>query len=76
MTYGDILIPSWCGYPEPTMGELGCFSLISGFVKSQAYCKDCDLFKNIMVSQEEETRISNNQEIIRAYILLDENTVM
>jgi hypothetical protein len=36
--------PRWCGYPEATMGLMGCWSLIGFKVTGRDYCKDCDCY--------------------------------
>jgi hypothetical protein len=64
VTYGDILVPEWCDYPEPTAGEMGCWSLVDGLVKSKSYCKDCDCFKQLPNNPEHEKAIINNQKMV------------
>ena len=68
MTYEDISIPEWCDYPDPTLGEKGCWGLISGYVESKAYCIDCDLCNKKDISAEHEKEISDNQAVLRAYL--------
>ena len=36
--------PAWCSYHHPTMGEMGCSSLLAGFVTGEEYCKTCDCY--------------------------------
>lgn len=38
--------PSWCTYPEAARPIWGCWSLLSGLVKSEEYCKNCEMYKH------------------------------
>ena len=69
MKYKDIVIPSWCTYPDPTMGEMGCWSLISGNVTSKEYCKNCECCSGEPTNEKE---VADNQAMLKAYLLLQE----
>lgn len=43
--------PTWCNYPEATMGMMGCWSLISFMVTGEDYCKDCDCYSSPEVKE-------------------------
>lgn len=66
MKYEDILIPTWCNYPDANFGVIGCYSLIYGIIESKEYCKECDCFNLTEVDNEKE--VIDNQIIIRAYL--------
>lgn len=68
MKYGDILIPSWCTYPDANFGEIGCYSLIYGMIESKEHCKECDCFVSTEVDNEKE--VIDNQVLICAYLKL------
>ena len=42
-----IEIPSWCNYPDANIPLLGCWSLLSGKVKNNDFCVDCDCFRQV-----------------------------
>jgi len=35
--------PSWCNYPGPLEGRMGCWSLVLRYIKSKADCINCEL---------------------------------
>lgn len=35
--------PAWCGYPDPQRPAVGCWSLLSGRVRTEDDCAGCDL---------------------------------
>lgn len=37
--------PEWCNYPDAAVPLWGCWSLLSGMVKSEKYCKKCERYK-------------------------------
>ena len=38
--------PKWCSYDEAARPIWGCWSLLSGLVTSEEYCKKCEMYKN------------------------------
>ena len=34
--------PAWCGYPAPWTPGVGCWSLLSGRIKAEVDCGDCE----------------------------------
>jgi hypothetical protein len=42
----DYRQPDWCTYPEALGGHLGCWSLVSGLVTSEEFCRGCELHKD------------------------------
>ena len=68
MTYGDILVPTWCGYPDANFGEIGCCSLIYGYIDSKGYCEKCECFLKDDNRVENEKEVINNQITLRAYL--------
>ncbi len=68
MKYGEIIIPSWCTYPDPNFGEMGCYSLVYGIIESKKHCKKCEFFTLTEVDNEKE--VVDNQVLIRAYLKL------
>jgi hypothetical protein len=37
--------PKWCNYPDTDKPIWGCWSLLSGKVTSEDYCKTCERYK-------------------------------
>ena len=68
MLYSDILIPSWCNYHEPTAGEMGCWSLISGYLTKEHSCKGCPECVTSRWNQKEADNIVANQTLLFNYI--------
>jgi|WetSurMetagenome_2_1015567.scaffolds.fasta_scaffold02633_9 hypothetical protein len=65
MTYDEILIPEWCNEITPNNGLLGCWSLISGMVKSKKHCKNCEHYFDIGSDKLHENAIKKNQLLVR-----------
>jgi hypothetical protein len=38
--------PDWCNYCEADNPIYGCWSLCSGLVTNENYCKNCDCYKS------------------------------
>ena len=43
--------PEWCMYQDANRPIWGCWSLLSGRVTSEEYCKDCELYKKKQLEQ-------------------------
>lgn len=61
MKYSDIEIPSWCNEPEPTLGLMGCWSLVGGYVEDHSHCTNCEAFAPIVTNEKEV--ILNNRKL-------------
>jgi hypothetical protein len=48
--------PDWCSYPNALAGYLGCFSLLTGGVKSEASCTGCDCYRGTAEVEEDGDR--------------------